>query len=346
MARRIETAVVLIAGAMIAASGVQAQTPSALPDGQRTNGEQTLATLGWLDKAASPSLVQVLTADGKLAARGVILSNDGFFLTKASEAPTSSTFTVAWPDGSQCQARRVHTDRDLDLLLAKAPRTTGTAITWKASTALAPGDWIVATTMPRDRGCSLRLGVVSARRRPITGYGVAMGIQMNDTSINKGVLIVEVASESPAEAAGLLQDDLLMALDDEPITRAGQVKQLISQFHAGEEVRLRVRRGKAESDFRVRLASKSKVLANWYGEDYANSGVSLRTDNFPEVIQHEIPLQPNDMGSPLLDLEGNALGLNISRVDRVTTFALPMEQFISKARQWMQEDRHTAARAK
>ena len=31
------------------------------------------------------------------------------------------------------------------------------------------------------------------------------------------------------------------------------------------------------------------------------------------------------MGGPLLDLEGMALGVNIARSDRVTTFALPSE---------------------
>jgi hypothetical protein len=31
------------------------------------------------------------------------------------------------------------------------------------------------------------------------------------------------------------------------------------------------------------------------------------------------------MGSPLLDLEGRAVGILISRTDRVTTFALPKD---------------------
>ena len=338
MARRIPTALVWIVAAMLCA-GVQAQTSQALADARRTNGEDTLNALGWLEKASAPSLVQVLDADGKLVARGVVVSNDGYFLTKASEAPKTSTFTVAWPDGSRCEARRMHSDPGLDLLLARAPKNSGIPITWKSSTSLTPGDWVVAASTPRDNGSGLRLGVPSARRRPIADHGVAMGIRMNDTRLTTGVLIVEVASESPAEAAGLLQDDLLIELQGTPITRSDQVRQIISQFHAGEEVKLRVRRGESETDFRVRLASKSKVISNWDGEDYANGGVSLRTDNFPEVIQHEIPLQPNDMGGPLLDLEGNALGLNISRVDRVTTFALPMEQFVTKTQQWMLESR-------
>jgi S1-C subfamily serine protease len=90
----------------------------------------------------------------------------------------------------------------------------------------------------------------------------------------------------------------------------------------------------------VRLASRSKILQNWEGEDFANGGISIRTDNFPQVIQHDIPLSPLDMGSPLLDLAGNPLGINIARVDRVTTFALPAEIFWKEIQPLIEADRH------
>ncbi|MDB6116313.1 MAG: hypothetical protein JWO08_94 [Verrucomicrobiaceae bacterium] len=325
---------------LIVTAPLRAQLSAPLPDAQRTNGEQTLSALSWLDKATAGSLVQVVGGNDKTVLRGAILSTDGYFLTKASEAPPTETFTVTWSDGSRCEARRVHVESALDLLLAKAPKTTGIPVTWKSSAALTRGDWIAAATAPREgNGCPLRLGVASAKRRPITGHGVAMGIKMEDTAADKGVLIVEVASTSPAEVAGLKEDDLLLALDDAPVNRSLQVKEFISRLHPGEQVKLHVRRNKKESDIHVRLASRSKVISNWDGEDYANGGVSLRTDNFPEIIQHEIPLQPNDMGAPVFDLEGNALGLNISRVDRVTTFVLPMEQFSTKVQQWVLEDK-------
>ena len=74
--------------------------------------------------------------------------------------------------------------------------------------------------------------------------------------------------------------------------------------------------------------------------NYANGGVSIRTDNFQEIIQHDIPLGPADMGGPLLNLLGQAVGINIARVDRVTTFALPTEVFWPSVQQWIADDRH------
>ena len=51
--------------------------------------------------------------------------------------------------------------------------------------------------------------------------------------------------------------------------------------------------------------------------------VSKRKDNFPLIIQHDLPLPKEAMGGPLFDLEGKCIGINIARVDRVTVFSLP-----------------------
>ena len=59
---------------------------------------------------------------------------------------------------------------------------------------------------------------------------------------------------------------------------------------------------------------------------------SDRRNGFPEVIQHVIPLTPDSMGSPLLNLRGETVGINIARADRVTSYALPAERVIMSVR--------------
>jgi S1-C subfamily serine protease len=85
---------------------------------------------------------------------------------------------------------------------------------------------------------------------------------------------------------------------------------------------------------------------NWEGEDFANHGTSLRTDNFPEVIQHDLPLNPEDMGGAVFDLKGRAIAVNIARVDRVTNYALPVETFLPEVTRWMKEDRVQGSKSK
>ena len=39
------------------------------------------------------------------------------------------------------------------------------------------------------------------------------------------------------------------------------------------------------------------------------------------ILQHDLPLPKNSMGGPLFNLQGECIGLNIARVDRVTIYA-------------------------
>ena len=77
--------------------------------------------------------------------------------------------------------------------------------------------------------------------------------------------------------------------------------------------------------FRVTLGHRS-VTFDLFNRNLQMSGpVSKRKDNFPLIIQHDLPLPKEAMGGPLFDLEGNCIGINIARVDRVTVFSLPAQ---------------------
>ena len=53
--------------------------------------------------------------------------------------------------------------------------------------------------------------------------------------------------------------------------------------------------------------------------------VSLRAEGFEQVIEHDTVLHPWLCGGPLVNLDGKAIGLNIARAGRVTTYALPAQ---------------------
>ena len=64
--------------------------------------------------------------------------------------------------------------------------------------------------------------------------------------------------------------------------------------------------------------------------------VSKRKDNFPRILQHDLPLPKEAMGGPLFDLDGDCIGINIARVDRVTTYALPAEVVLARVKEWVE----------
>jgi serine protease Do len=49
---------------------------------------------------------------------------------------------------------------------------------------------------------------------------------------------------------------------------------------------------------------------------------SIRRAPFPEVIVHSTPINAWDCGSPVFDINGNALGINIAAVSPARTIAL------------------------
>ncbi len=310
---------------------------------------RTTAQSGWLENSKKRPLAAVS-----------FVSAEGHFLTKASEVSKLARYRLRLPghDGS-LQVRELKRDVKLDLVLGQAlPEPGVTAafapVQWAPEAPAALGQWLYAPALVRATGKNAgnapawahqpRLGVLSAARRRIPGQGAAMGISMGPAPAGKGgkpapgVLITSIADDSPARAAGLRAQDILLEVAGQPVLGMDSVNDLVRKRQPGEEVMLRLLRDGQEISRRIRLASRSRVMANFQGEDYANGGTSIRTDDFPVVIQHDLPLNPADMGSPVFDLEGRAVGINIARADRISTYALPVDLFRKRLDTWLAAD--------
>lgn len=308
-----------------------------LDDEQRTNGAETLGALASLQAKGAAGLARIGPDRAKARLEAIVISPDGYLITEATETRQMKPIQVWFPDGTGGEAREVKRDDRLDLLLLKVERAGLPVVTWGESASLRPGQWLCALTAATG---TLRIGVLGANRRPISNSGAVMGVRFapGDKG-DQGVLIEEVAADGPAEEAGLRAEDVLMELDGQKVNEPGAVKRVISALHPGDVVNVRYLRGGKDSRCDVRLASKNRVMMNWVGEDFANYGTSHRTDNFPEVIQHDMPLDPTDMGGPVFDLQGRAIGINIARVDRVTNYVLPAGTFLAEVTRWIKADR-------
>lgn len=309
---------------------------------------RTLPSSGWLELASKKPLAAV-----------TFVGSEGYFLSKASEiVRMERCFLKTAPEAKRLSVREVRRDVTLDLVLGQVvdadPSLVFRPVTWATSPIPKLGTWICAAgaawseKTAGEHRPELRLGVVSAATRAIPGEGAALGIRMatreEQTEANpdadRGVVILGVAEESPAQAGGLRKGDVLIEIAGTSVSDFKQVNDLVKKRQPGEEIAIKLLRDGKELRKRLRLASRSRVIANWDGDDYANGGISIRTDQFPKVIQHDLPLNPHDMGGPVFDLQGRAIAINIARADRITTFALPTELFRSKLDQWLQADRH------
>jgi serine protease Do len=124
-----------------------------------------------------------------------------------------------------------------------------------------------------------------ARRSRSGGF---LGIRIAEA--RNGVRIAEVIHGGAAERVGFAEDDVIVAVENNPITDPE------SLF-------------KDRADFQNQLGSK----------------LSDHRTGFPMVLQHDTVLRPVDCGGPLVDLNGKVIGINIARAGRTETLAIPAE---------------------
>ena len=74
----------------------------------------------------------------------------------------------------------------------------------------------------------------------------------------EGVAIAGVHSDSPAEKAGLREKDAVVALNGRPVRAAAELRARLGLTPVGEEVELRVLRGKETRSIRTRIAPPAK----------------------------------------------------------------------------------------
>jgi serine protease Do len=68
-----------------------------------------------------------------------------------------------------------------------------------------------------------------------------------------GVLIAQVMKETPAEAAGLRDGDLVVAIDGRPIVETRELQRLVGGMAAGRQIALVVLRDRSRQELRLRV---------------------------------------------------------------------------------------------
>jgi S1-C subfamily serine protease len=80
--------------------------------------------------------------------------------------------------------------------------------------------------------------------------------QRGGTGRERGILVVAVTPGGPAAAAGVLVGDILIAMDDTPLESPEELLDVLLAAGAGHDARLRILRGGAAADLRVRVGER------------------------------------------------------------------------------------------
>ncbi|MBI1373694.1 MAG: PDZ domain-containing protein [Phycisphaera sp.] len=311
----------LLAGAVAVAPAI-AQS-DALARSERVSGSAVTRVFEPAVKDQRACIVS-LRSGRDTVAFGTIVAPDGLIVTKASEL--KDDVVVETREGRSYTPKVVGTDADNDLALLKIDAENLTPVKW-SDAPVGTGDigrWVI--TPSAGRRSKLKVGVISANRRAIEKSGGVLGVRLGreDAKV-QGVRVVGVAPNSAAAAAHIMENDAITHVNGEATPQRETLVKAVSAHAPGETVKLTVLRGEKTIELEAKLGYRHGTFAIWDRNLQLSGRISNRAFGFDAILQHDTTLGPDEMGGPLYDLDGNAVGLNIARVDRSETFALPAD---------------------
>ena len=261
------------------------------------------------------STVEVLERNRQVAL-GAIVSQDGWIVSKSSEV-SGNNIEVKLFDGTKAEATVKHRRNDFDLALLKIERKDLPAIQWNTSSGLRVGGWLATTDV---RNLPIAIGVMSVASRNVQSEKAKLGVQLP----NSGEAVVEtVTVGSGADRAGLQAGDLITAIDGDALQSARDVVSRLQSMLAGQWVNLWILRNGKKSLLTAQMMDLTQALLVDPTEMEVNGEISSRSTGFRNIMQHDSVLAPNQCGGPVVDVFGNAVGLNIARAGRVSSYAIP-----------------------
>ncbi len=288
------------------------------------------------DVVAKPSQSTVrIRNEGKDLVLGVVIDSNGWILTKANDL--TGNVTVKLKDGRELPATWVGYHERHDLAMLKVAATGLTPAMLVPSQGLKAGTWVASAGTGID---PIAIGVISVPSRTIdltkipavllkdpskTGY---LGISMEPAE-SGGVRVVAVQPDAGAAKAGIKADDVIRNVNGVDVASTQELQDQIVKLRPGEKAKVVVVRGGEERIFEVTLGPRP-AFGNTRGDlqNRMGSELSSRRVGYESILQHDSVVKPSDCGSPLVDLNGRVVGINITRAGRVETWAIPAETIL------------------
>ncbi|MFK7758544.1 MAG: trypsin-like peptidase domain-containing protein [Phycisphaerales bacterium] len=275
----------------------------------------------------SRSTARVMS-DGNPVALGVVVDADGYIVSKASELVGSVTVAL---DETIYDAETLAVDELNDLALLKIEAVDLTSIVWDQINTPEAGTFLVTPGPNSVTGFgALSHGEIPQRASAIFSMSDKLGIK-----IKRGKRLAQIDSVhegGPAQLAGFEAGDLIVAVNGTSITNGASFLNLLHEDtdHSTIELTRLTPKGIIEhislnpSDTHLddsisgrRAQETLRVVSEMAAR------VSTRSRDFPLVFYHDSAIKASDCGGPLVDLEGRVIGMNIARLDRTTTVAIP-----------------------
>jgi serine protease Do len=120
------------------------------------------------------------------------------------------------------------------------------------------------------------------------------------------------------------KNDIVLAVNGTKVAGRVALRDSLENSRPGDKVTLRVLRDGEEKEVTATLTGQLQPNRGDI-QNAMGSELSGRRTGFPAVLQTDMVVEPKNCGGPVVDLDGNVLGVNIARAGRVETWILPSE---------------------
>jgi serine protease Do len=293
------------------------------PGVNEKNHESIKGAFSTISADATRATVQISEKKKRLAL-GVIVSEDGLVVTKASQVIDEEgklrDVICELSDKRNFKPRLIGLEPQHDVALLKINARKLTVIKWStAAEGPSLGSWVIT---PGIRKTPVSIGVLSVGPTEIKGgvLGILLGDDENSTAI------IRVFNGSGGERAGLKAGDVVIKVNDKEMKDRQMLQDTVRSHLAGEEITLEIKRGEELLTIKAVLGRMSDITGGRpVAQNNLGGPLSERRTGFPSVLQHDSVVQPNQCGGPVLDIHGDAVGINIARAGRISTYALPVD---------------------
>lgn len=318
------------------ASAAGSHAAQTLETAYRTNGKEVQAVFESVRQVLQTSSAVIQVGRDEIS-YGTVVSPDGFVLTKASEIEGREGLSVIVDRQEYKAPRIVATDPTWDVALLKVEAAGLVPVRLSDDPEPQRGMWVVANGATSRLKRLPQVGIISADAREVPPDDVAMlGVTLEEV---EGTLEVsELHEEGGAMKAGMRIGDRVLAVNGQEVAERVALSEILSKSKPGEKVTLTLQRDEGKMDLEVELVGRSRLFGEEPSRNDMMSGLfSGRRYDFPRVIQHDIIANAKTVGGPLLDLDGNCVGMNIARVNRCETFAIPAAEVKALAERLIRE---------
>ncbi len=319
--------VLLLAGTTGGLCADEEDIPLLSPEERRAVDEQSgdfqQALQPALSKAAE-STVRIWAGKRRLA-YGTVVGDGRRILTKWSEVLRFRDSLLVQASGGEArQATVAGVFPEEDLVLLEITGTGLTPVQW--SDRLPDLGGFLAAPQPDGRLAAF--GVVSVRERNLRESDQAfLGVQGDVAFRGKGVRVEMVSEGSAAEAAGLRRGDVILKVDDRAVSGPLELRNSLAGLAPGARVRLLLETKGEQRTLEATLGQRPEMPSFPDGRlrvmERMGGAISRVRGSFGSAVQTDMRPRPDQIGGPVVNLDGEVVGITLARADRTRSFLMP-----------------------